>query len=74
MVASELTELEARILKWIAQSDFEEISWSTKRAAKAFEVSEKEIYESLAAITAKVKDNIQIYYEEGEIRIIAEDV
>ena len=39
-----------------------------------FKVNEKEIYEALAAITAKVKDNIQIYYEDGEIRIVADDI
>ena len=43
MGISELTELENRLLKWISQSDFEEIPWSTKRAAKAFKVEEKEI-------------------------------
>ncbi|MBL6883328.1 hypothetical protein OAV46_04260 [Euryarchaeota archaeon] len=74
MVADELTELEEKVLKWISKSDFEQIPWSTSRAADAFKVSEKEIYEALAAITAKVKDNIQIYYEDGNIRIIADDV
>ena len=74
MGISELTELENRLLKWISQSDFEEIPWSTKRAAKAFKVEENEIYEALAAITSKTKDNIQIYYEDGEIRIVADDI
>ncbi|MDA7555860.1 hypothetical protein OAR96_02280 [Euryarchaeota archaeon] len=74
MAANELTELEEKVLKWISKSDFEQIPWSTSRAADAFKVSEKEIYEALAAITAKVKDNIQIYYEDGNIRIIADDV
>lgn len=74
MAADELTELEEKVLKWISKSDFEQIPWSTSRAADAFKVSEKEIYEALAAITAKVKDNIQIYYEDGNIRIIADHV
>ncbi len=74
MAISELSELETRVLKWISQSDFEEIPWSTKRAAKEFKVEEKEIYEALAAITSKTKDNIQIYYEDGEIRIVADDI
>ena len=74
MAANELTELEEKVLKWISKSDFEQIPWSTSRAADAFKVSEKEIYEALAAITGKVKDNIQIYYEDGNIRIIADDV
>ncbi|MCH1524717.1 MAG: hypothetical protein L7S41_06195 [Candidatus Thalassarchaeaceae archaeon] len=74
MVANELTEFEGKVLKWISKSDFEEIPWSTSRAADAFKVNEKEIYEALAAITAKVKDNIQIYYEDGEIRIVANEI
>ena len=74
MGISELTELENRLLKWISQSDFEEIPWSTKRAAKAFKVEEKEIYEALAAITSKTKDNIQSYYEDGGIRIVADGI
>ena len=74
MAANELTELEEKVLKWISKSDFEQIPWSTSRAADAFKVSEKEIYEALAAITAKVKDNIQIYYEDGKIRIVANEI
>jgi hypothetical protein len=74
MAISDLTELENRLLKWISRSDFEENPWSTKRAAKAFKVEEKEIYEALAAITSKTKDNIQIYYEDGEIRIVADGI
>ena len=74
MVANELTEFEGKVVKQISKSDFEEIPWSTSRAADAFKVNEKEIYEALAAITAKVKDNIQIYYEDGEIRIVANEI
>ena len=42
-MSDELTELEAKLLRWIAASDFEEVAWSTKNAAKAFEVSDDEI-------------------------------
>jgi len=73
MAESDLTEFELRLLKWISQSDFEEVAWSTKRAAEAFKVEEKEVYEALAALTSKVKDNIHIYYEDGAIRIVADD-
>ena len=68
-----LTEFELRLLKWISASDFVEVAWSTKRAADAFKVEEKEVYEALAALTAKVRDNIHIYYDEGAIRITADD-
>ena len=36
-------------------------------------VSEKEIYEALAALPSKVRDNIQISYDDGAIRIVADD-
>jgi len=68
-----LTEFELRLLKWISASDFVEVPWSTKRAADAFTVSEKEVYEALAALTSKVRDNIQISYDDGAIRIVADD-
>ncbi|MAK95398.1 MAG: hypothetical protein CL986_04180 [Euryarchaeota archaeon] len=73
MAFEDLTEFELRLLKWISASDFVEVAWSTKRAADAFKVEEKEVYEALAALTAKVRDNIHIYYDEGAIRIVADD-
>ena len=73
MAYEDLTEFELRLLKWISASDFVEVAWSTKRAADAFKVEEKEVYEALAALTAKVRDNIHIYYDEGAIRITADD-
>jgi hypothetical protein len=74
MASTDLTAFEKRLLKWLSSSDFIEVAWSTKRAAEAFKVSEKEIYEALAALTIKVRDNIQISYKDGSIRIIADDV
>ena len=73
MAFEDLTEFELRLLKWISASDFVEVPWSTKRAADAFKVEEKEVYEALASLTAKVRDNIPIYYDEGAIRITADD-
>ena len=72
MVTGDLTDFETRLLKWISASDFVEIAWSTKRAAEAFKVKEKEVYEALAALSMKAKDHIQIFYDGGAIRIIAD--
>ena len=47
MAFEDLTEFELRLLKWISASDFVEVAWSTKRAADAFKVEEKEVYEAL---------------------------
>jgi len=73
MAFEDLTEFELRLLKWISASDFVEVAWSTKRAADAFKVDEKEVYEALSSLTSKVRDNIHIYYDEGAIRITADD-
>ena len=51
MALGDLTDFEARLLKWISASDFVEVAWSTKRAAEAFNVKEKEVYEALAALS-----------------------
>ena len=72
MALVDLTDFEARLLKWISASDFVEVAWSTKRAAEAFNVKEKEVYEALASLTAKAKDYIQIFYDGGSIRIVAD--
>ncbi len=72
MSLSELTDFESRLLKWISASDFIEVAWSTKRASEAFKVSEKEVYDALAALTVKAKDHIQIFYDGGEIRIVGD--
>ncbi len=68
----DLTDFETRLLKWISASDFVGIAWSTKRAAEAFNVKEKEVYEALAALSFKAKDHIQIFYDGGAIRIVAD--
>ena len=72
MGIGDLTEFESRLLKWISASDLVEVAWSTKRAADAFKVEEKEGYEALASLTMKAKDHIQIFYDGGSIRIVAD--
>ena len=73
MAFEDLTEFELRLLKWISASDFVEVPWSTKRAADAFKGSEKEVYEALAALTSKARENIHISYDDGAIRIVSND-
>ena len=43
MPASDLTDFEQRLLKWLSSSNFVEVPWSTKRAAEAFKVSNLEL-------------------------------
>ena len=72
MAVEDLNDLELRLYEWIKQSDFEKVGWSTPRAAKAFKVSDEDIYDALAALTAKIPNNIYVHYNEGAIRISAD--
>jgi len=72
MAVADLSDFESRLLKWISASDFVEVAWSTERAAEAFKVSEKEVYEALASLSEKARDHIQIFYDDGAIRIVAD--
>ena len=73
MAFDDLTEFELRLLKWVSASDFVEVRGSSNRAAAACVFSEREVYGALAALTSKVRDNIQISYDDGAIRIVADD-
>ena len=72
MAVEDLNDLELRLYEWIKQSDFEKVGWFTPRAAKAFKVSDEDIYEALAALTAKIPKNIYVHYNDGAIRVSAE--
>jgi len=71
-MADELTDFEAKMLKWLAKSDFHLQPWSTKDAAKAFKVTENEVYEAVAALTKKAADRVQIFYKDGNVHIAAD--
>ena len=71
-MADELTSLETKLIKWLSKSDFHIQPWSTKDAAKAFKVSEDEIYEAVAALTKKVPERIQVFYKDGSVHIAAD--
>ena len=71
-MADELTEFEAKLLKWLVKSDFHLQPWSTKNATKAFKVTEDEVYEAVAALSKKAADRIQIFYKEGALHIAAD--
>lgn len=71
-MAEELTDFEMRLFAWIRESDFEEVAWSTKTAAKSFKCKEEKIYEAVASLTKKLPNRIQIYYENGNLHVAAE--
>jgi len=71
-MADELTEFEAKLLKWLVKSEFHLQPWSTKAAAKAFKVTEDEVYDAVAGLSKKAPERIQIFYKEGSIHIAAD--
>ena len=71
-MADELTVFEAKLLKWLVKSEFHLQPWSTKAAAKAFKVSEDEVYDAVAALSKKAPERIQIFYKEGSLHIAAD--
>jgi len=71
-MADELTEFEAKLLKWLVKSEFHLQPRSTKAAAKAFKVTEDEVYDAVAALSKKAPERIQIFYKEGSIHIAAD--
>ena len=71
-MADEMTEFEAKLLKWLVKSEFHLQPWSTMAAAKAFKVPEAEVYEAVAALTKKVPERIQIFYKDGSVHIAAD--
>ena len=71
-MADELTEFEAKLLKWLIKSDFHIQPWSTKDAAKAFKVEEEAILEAVANLTRKLPQRIQVSYSDGAMHIAAE--
>ena len=71
-MADELPEFEAKLLKWLIKSDFHIQPWSTKGAAKAFKVTEDEVYDAVAALSKKAADQIQIFYKDGAVHIAAD--
>tara|TARA_B100001123_G_C15104093_1_gene944761 strand:+ start:834 stop:1058 length:225 start_codon:yes stop_codon:yes gene_type:complete len=73
MSLNDLTKFESKLYIWLCKSDFENVPWSTSKAAKAFNVNQDEIYEALSALTRKIPNEIQIYYEDGSIRIAADE-
>ena len=71
-MADDLTDFEAKLLKWLIKSDFHIQPWSSKDAAKAFKVNEAEIYEAVAALTKKAPEQIQVFYKDGSVHIAAD--
>ena len=72
MGVEDLTELDKRLYEYIKNNDFITNKWSSPDAAKALDVNEEEIYQSLSHLATFIKDKIQIDYRDGGLRISVE--
>jgi DNA-binding MurR/RpiR family transcriptional regulator len=68
----DLTPDETKVYEYIRDNDFESIPWVTASAARALHMSEEDVYKALSELTKKIRDNIWIHYESGELHISAD--
>jgi hypothetical protein len=68
----DLTDNDMKLYEYIKAGDFQSVKWSTPDAARKLGMSEDDVYQSLHNLAKHVKNNIQIYYENGSIRVVAE--
>jgi hypothetical protein len=68
----DLTEDELRLYEYIKAGDFQSRGWSSPEAAKKLGIPEEKIYEGLSNLAKHIKNNIWIYYENGEMHVVAE--
>ena len=69
MALSDLTDADKKVYEYLKTNDFVEKAWSTKKAAKALKMKEDDVYESLSNLAEYMRNNIQIHYKDGSIRI-----
>jgi hypothetical protein len=72
MAYEDLTDTDKKLYEYIKLGDYTSKPWSTPAAAAKLGVSEDAIYQSLTNLAKHIKDNIQIFYEDGAMRVVAE--
>lgn len=72
MAFKDLTRTELRTYEHIRANDFSTRPWVTSIEARRLGIPEEEMYRVLSELTRKIKDNIWIYYEAGNLHIVAD--
>jgi hypothetical protein len=68
----DLTPAEMKVYEYVRDNDFESKPWITASAARALNMSEDDVYKALSELTKKIRDNIWIHYDSGELHISAD--
>ena len=64
-----LTEDERIVWEHIQARNYEIEPWDTPKIAKELHMDEDRLYEALAGVAKKLKDDVYIYYRGGAIRL-----
>ena len=72
MVFKDLTPTEQKVYEFIRDHDFKNYPWITYESAKVLGMKEQDLYKALSELTKKIRDNIWIYYDSGELHIVAD--
>ena len=72
MVLKDLTTAEQKVYEFVRDHDFQNYPWKTSESAKALGMKEEDVYKALSELTKKIRDNIWIYYDSGELHIVAD--
>ncbi len=68
----DLTPAETRVYEYVRDNDFESMPWVTASAARDLGMTEEDVYKALSELTKKIRDNIWIHYDSGELHISAD--
>lgn len=64
-----LTEDERIVWELIQARNFEIEPWDTPKISEELRMDEDRVYEALAGVAKKLKDDVYIYYRGGAIRL-----
>lgn len=72
MAFKDLTSDEKKVYEYVRDHDFANYPWITAHSAKVLKMTESDLYVALSELTKKIRDNFWIYYEAGELHIVAD--
>ena len=72
MAFKDLTSAEQNVYEYIRDNDFGNYPWVTAQAARVLGMNEEDVYKALSELTKKIRDNIWIFYDSGNLHIVAD--
>lgn len=72
MAFKDLTRTEQKVYEFVRDHDFQNYPWVTAESARTLGMKEEDLYKALSELTKKIRDNIWIYYDSGELHVVAD--